>query len=149
MVSEIDIMYKKFKDCNGAVFINDNLRTGGGYFDVKHGGLTITLKGAKPFKSLPGQNPYFLIEISGKSSLEEKIKTFIHELLHINPPFSQYLDRLMLIDFPDSDYKKIESDIEQWTQELFTSPYEVDAIDWLGTIIREAEQIKPQHYFVP
>lgn len=143
-------MYTKFKECNGAVFIDDHLESKRGYFNVRHGGLTITEKGVKPFKSISeGLNPYFLIEISGNSNSEEKIKTFIHELVHITPPFSQYLGQLMLIDFPDSDYKKIESDIEQRTEELFTSPYEVDAVDWLSTIIREAEKIKPQHYFVP
>ena len=67
------------------------------------------------------------IEISSKASVEEQIKSSIHEFLHCGDDFLSYLGKMRSL--PKEDYDRVEDEIKRQTE--FIYKYHKRLVDFL------------------
>lgn len=133
MVYDIGFMFDRFRRERGAIKIVDEL-----FFKGSIGVKSVIGVGYEKCKFAPGRYSHLLITIKDDRSLEDQVISVIHEWLHLEPPFLQYI-----IDTPRS----IEELIEKESEEVYhQDPEGVEFIRWL---LGEAHKVKPQKYFVP
>ena len=76
-------------------------------------------------------NDNFLVEISPRLSLDERVKSIIHEAIHFGSPHLHRLIELRNKGMPEKEYQELETDVENLTEQVYKN--QPVLVRWLKT----------------
>src|SRR3989338_9120825 len=126
MVYSIDLMFERFRKERGAIQIVRELPAKA-LLGISYENNKLTA----------GRYSRMLVTIRDNHNLEDQVLSVIHEWLHLEQPFVQYLPKV-----PES----IEWLIESTSEELYHQ--DPEGVFLIRQLLDEAHKVKPEKYFV-